>query len=263
MANKIDSRAVIGENVKLGKNVEIGPFAVLEGDVVIGDNVKIGPHVLITGHTTIGKGTVIHVGAAIGGEPQDLHYDENVVSYTDIGENCTIREYVTIHRGTEDGSRTVVGNNVLLMAFSHLGHNCVLGNNVVVVNATLLAGRVHVEDNAFISASCLVHQFSRIGRLAMVGGGSHIGQDVPPFCMLQSGAIQGPNLVGLRRANWPVEKRDAIRNAIKIYFFRGLNRPNAIAAIREEIPSFPELEEFIEFIENTQRGIMSGRVGES
>ena len=259
MASKIDSRAVIGPDVILGENVEIAPFAVIDGHVTIGDGCRIGPHAIITGNTTIGKNTSIHVGAAIGGEPQDLHYD-GAESFTDIGENCTIREYVTSHRGTEAGSHTVVGNNVLLMAFSHLGHNCIIGDNVVIVNATLLAGRVKVDDHAFISATCLVHQFSRIGRLAMIGGGNHVGQDVPPFCLVQEGFVRGPNLVGLRRAEWPSDKRDAIREAIKIYFFQGLSRPNAVAKIREEIPSFPELEEFIDFVGGTKRGIMSGKM---
>ncbi|NMA19694.1 MAG: acyl-ACP--UDP-N-acetylglucosamine O-acyltransferase [Lentisphaerae bacterium] len=258
MSCKIDSRASVAEGVKLGCDVEISPFAVIDSNVEIGDGCKIGPHVFLTGHTHIGKGTVIHTGASIGDEPQDVHYS-GAKSFTVIGEGCTIREYVTIHRGTEEDSYTRVGNHVMLMAFSHLGHNCQIGDHVTVANATLLAGRVEVERNAFISAGCMVHQFARIGRLAMVGGGNPITQDVPPFCMLQEKSIQGINAVGLRRANWSAEARDAIRDAVKIYFFEGLNRINALEKIRAEVVPLPEIQEFITFIENTKRGITQGR----
>ncbi|MFA6815717.1 MAG: acyl-ACP--UDP-N-acetylglucosamine O-acyltransferase [Lentisphaeria bacterium] len=261
MSCKIDKRAAIAEGAQIGENVEIGPFAVINKNAVIGDNCKIGPHAMITGYTTIGKGTVIHIGAALGSEPQDLHYN-NEKSFTQIGEGCTIREYVTIHRGTEEGSITKIGNGCLLMAFSHFGHNCQLGNGVVVANASLLAGRVEVFDNAFISAGVMIHQFVRIGRLAMIGGGNAIGQDVPSFCMLQDGAIQGANLIGLRRAHWEAEVRDAVRDAIRVTFFEGLSRPNAVEEIRQKVKMFPEVEEFVTFLEGTKRGLMSGRTQE-
>ncbi|MDD3952931.1 MAG: acyl-ACP--UDP-N-acetylglucosamine O-acyltransferase [Lentisphaeria bacterium] len=258
MSCKIDSRAAVAEGVKIGQDVEIGPFAVIDSNVEIGDGCKIGPHVFLTGNTRIGKGTVIHTGAIIGDEPQDIHYNGEK-SFTVIGEGCTIREYVTIHRGTEEDSYTRVGDHVMLMAFSHLGHNCQIGDQVIVANATLLAGRVEVERNAFISAGCMVHQFARVGRLAMIGGGNTITQDVPPFCMLQDKGIQGVNAIGLRRADWSAEARDAIRDAVKIYFFEGLNRINALEKIRAEVKLLPEIQEFITFIENTKRGIEQGR----
>lgn len=259
MSAKIDARAAVAAGAVIGAEVEIGPFAVIDAGVTLGDGCKIGPHAYLTGNTTIGAGTVIHCGAIIGDAPQDVHYD-GAESYTEIGSHCTIREYVTIHRGTEAGSVTRVGDHVLLMAFSHLGHNCQIGDHVVIANATLLAGRVEVERNAFISAGCMVHQYARVGRLAMIGGGSVVGQDVPSFCLLQDGYIQGPNQVGLRRANWPDTARDAIRDVIKIFFFRGLNRMNAIAQVKAEVPLLPEVEEFLEFAEKTRRGITAGRL---
>ncbi len=262
MSCKIDSRAAVAEGVKIGQDVEIGPFAVIDSNVEIGDGCKIGPHVYLTGNTSIGKGTVIHTGAIIGDAPQDVNY-KGEQSFTAIGNNCTIREYVTIHRGTETDSYTRVGNNVMLMAFSHLGHNCLIGDNVIIANATLLAGRVEVERNAFISAGCMVHQFARIGRLAMIGGGNAVIQDVPPFCMLQESCVQGVNAVGLRRANWSEEARDTLRDAVKIFFFEGLNRINALEKIRQEVKLLPEVEEFIIFIENTKRGIQQGRAAKS
>ncbi len=255
---KIDSRAAVAPGAVIGADVEIAPFAVIDENVVLGDGCCIGPHAHITGHTTIGAGTKIHAGAVVGDAPQDLHYNGEV-SHVDIGSNCVIREYVTIHRGTEEGSRTVVGDNVLLMAFSHLGHNCQIGNNVVVANASLLAGRVEVGANAFISANVMVHQFVRIGRLAMIGGGNAITQDIPPFCLLQDDEIQGTNIVGLRRSGMSDESRNALREAAKIFFCYGDSRQDAIEKIKKNIKMVPELEEFIDFVMSTKRGICPGR----
>ncbi len=255
---KIDPRAAIAAGAQLGVNVEVGPFAVIDDQVIIGDGCRIGPHVHLTGRTTIGANTVIHAGAIIGDAPQDLHYHDEA-SFTEIGANCILREYVTIHRGTEEGSKTTVGDNVLMMAFSHLGHNCQISDNVVIANASLLAGRVEVGQRAFISAGVMVHQYVRIGRLAMVGGGNGIGQDIPPFCMLQNEQVQGPNVLGLRRAGLSEQSRAAVRQAIKLYFLFGLSRMNAIEKIRAEVQDCPEVQEFIDFVLSTKRGISPGR----
>jgi UDP-N-acetylglucosamine acyltransferase len=254
----IDQRAAIAPGAKIGANVSIAPFAIIDENVVIGDNCQIGPHAHITGHTTIGENTKIHAGAVLGDAPQDLHYN-NEKSFLQIGKNCIIREYVTVHRGTEENSTTVVGDNVLLMAFSHLGHNCQIGNNVVVANATLLGGRVEVGNNAFISAGVMIHQYVRIGRLAMIGGGNGVTQDIPPFCLLQDDCIQGPNSVGLRRAQLDETTRNTIREAVKIYFFHGLARMGAIEEIKKTCTPCPELDEFIDFLLTTKRGITAGR----
>jgi len=259
MGCKIDPRAAIADGAQIGADVEIGPFAVIDGNVKIGDRCKIGPHVHLTGHTTIGAGTSIHTGAVIGGEPQDVHYNDEV-SYVEVGENCIIREYVTIHRGTEEGSITKVGNRVMLMAMVHLGHNCQIADDVIIANSSLLAGRVQVDEHAFISGGCLVHQYVRIGKMAMVGGGNTLPQDVPPYCLLQYGVIHGPNIVALRRSGLAEDVRDDIRDAIKIFFFEGLNTKNAISEIRARIPNHPEIDTFVDFLENTRRGVMSGRV---
>jgi UDP-N-acetylglucosamine acyltransferase len=255
----IHPTAVIDPQAELGTGVQVAPYAVIEANVRVGDGCIIGPHVHLSGHTTIGAGTRIHAGAVVGDRPQDLHYADQI-TYTDIGSHCVIREYVTVHRGTVEGSRTVVGDQVMLMGFVHLGHNCQIADGVVVANGSLLAGHVHVGPRAFISGSVLVHQFVRIGRLAMIGGGNGIGQDVPPFCMLQFEQIQGPNVVGLRRAGMDEKARLAIRNAIKTYFFAGLNRVNAIEEIRREAAGCPEVEEFVAFIEGTKRGITPGHM---
>lgn len=255
----IHATAVIDPGAQLGVAVDVGPYAVIEAGARIGDRCIIGPHVHISGQTRIGEATRIHAGAIIGDRPQDLHYADEV-TFTDIGSQCVIREYVTIHRGTAEGSRTVVGNQVMLMGFVHLGHNCQISDQVVVANGTLLAGHVEVGPRAFISGGVMVHQFVRIGRLAMIGGGNGIGQDIPPFCMLQFEQIQGPNAVGLRRAGMDEKTRLAIRSAIKTYFFAGLNRANAIEEIRAAGALCPEVEEFIRFIEGTRRGITPGHM---
>lgn len=255
--NNIDPRAAVSESAQLGENITVGPFAVIGPNVTVGDNCVIGPHVNLSGRTTIGRGTKIHVGANIGDEPQDLHY-EGADSYTDIGEECIIREYVTVHRGVEEDSHTRVGNRVMLMAFSHLGHNCQIADDVVIANASLLAGRVEVGCHAFISAQVMIHQFCHIGALAMIGGGNGITQDVPPFSLVQFGVVRGLNAVGVRRAGFSAETRKALQDAIHATCFEGLSRPNAIAKIRQELPQFPEVVAFAEFLENSQRGIVPG-----
>ena len=255
----IHPTAIISPKAELGADVVVEPYAVIDEGVRIGDGCRIGPHAHISGNTSIGEGTVIHTGANIGDAPQDLHYN-GAPTRTEIGRNCVLREYVTIHRGTAEGSATVVGNNVLLMAFAHLGHNCILGDGVVVANMTMVGGHVEIGSRAFVSASCLIHQFVRIGRLAMVGGGNGFAQDIPPFCMLQFEQIQGANVVGLKRASISPESRKAIRAAIKIYFFGGLNRSNALAEIRDAYGDIPEVEEFAKFIEGTRKGILPGRL---
>lgn len=255
----IDPRAVIAQGAKIGNNVNIAPYAVIDENVTIGDNCQIGPHVHLTGYTTIGNGTEIHAGAVIGDKPQDISFDDATVSYVDIGENCRIREYVTIHRGTEPDSHTVVGNNVMLMAFVHLGHNCQIANDVVIANATLLAGRVTVAEHAVISGGVMIHQFVRVGRLAMIGGGNAVTQDVPPFCLMQDNCIQGSNAIGLRRANMSDIARNSIHDAVKIYFFQQLARMGAVEEIQKSCAPCPELQEFIDFVLTTKRGITSGR----
>lgn len=254
----IHPTAVIEPGAELGVDVTVGPYSVVEGDVRIGDGCVIGPHVHLAGHTTLGAGTRVHAGAVVGDIPQDAHYDGSV-TYTDIGSSCVIREYVTIHRGSVEGTRTVVGDHSMLMGFVHLGHNCRIADQVVIANGTILAGHVDVGSRAFISASVLIHQFVRVGRLAMIGGGNGIGQDIPPFCMLQFDQIQGPNAVGLRRGGFKEPVRSAIRGAIKTYFFSGLNRLNALKEIRQTVHRCPEVDEFVEFIEETSRGITPGR----
>jgi UDP-N-acetylglucosamine acyltransferase len=226
--------------------------------VTIGDDCRLGPHVYVTGHTRIGAGTVIHQGAVIGDEPQDLHYDAEE-SYTQVGTKCVIREYVTIHRGVMPGSITMVGNGVMLMGMVHVAHNCQIADNVIVANATLLAGHVQIGYRAFLSGAVGVHQFVRIGSMAMVGGMEKVTQDVPPFSVQVGGLVRGANTIGLRRAGVSAEARQAIRGALKLYYRHGLNRQNAVACIEEQYGTVVEVRELVRFIETTKRGLAPGR----
>ncbi|WP_176014736.1 acyl-ACP--UDP-N-acetylglucosamine O-acyltransferase [Victivallis sp. Marseille-Q1083] len=254
----IHPTAVIASGARIGDHVEIGPYAVIEPDVEIGDNCHIDAHVKISRYTTVGPRCRIYFGALVGEEPQDHRFQPGVVSHTSIGADTTIREYVTIHRSPFENGLTSVGDHTLLMAFVHLGHDARIGNYVTIANQTAVSGHVVIEDGAVLSGYVLIHQFCRIGRLAMLGGRTIVTQDIAPFAMLaENNYICGPNTVGLRRAGIDSAGRAAIRRALKIYFFRGLNSSNAFAEIRKE-PLTPEVTHFIEFVQATSRGMMSG-----
>ena len=251
--------AVVAPGVKLGKNVHIGPYTVIEPDCVIGDDCWIDAHVKIGRWTTIGARSRIYFGALVGDDPQDHRFVPDTFAPTTIGCDTTLREYVTIHRSPFEGRPTSVGDGTLLMAFVHVGHDARIGNRVTAANQTAFSGHVIVEDGAVISGYVLVHQFCRIGSLAMIGARTIIRQDIPPFCMLaENECICGPNVVGLRRAGFDNARRFAIRKAVKTYFFKGLNGANALEEIAAENPENPDIEHFIRFIRSTDRGIMPG-----
>ncbi len=254
----IHPTAIIAPGATIGQNTQIGAYAVVEADAVVGDNCRIGTHAAILGSTRIGHNTQIHAGAVIGGEPQDYHYSGQT-SHTQIGDNCIIREYVTINRGTAPGSTTTVGNQVMLMAFVHVGHNCQLGDNVIIANNSILGGYVEVGPRAFISSTVLIHQFCRIGCLAMLSGNDRITQDVPPYCMLALSEVHGPNLVGLKRAGFDMQTRTAIRSAIKSLYFSGLNRAQAADSIQAQYGHCPEVQYLVDFVRTSSRGLMPGR----
>ena len=255
----IHPTAVVSPNAEIGKNVEIGPYAVIDDDVRIGDDCFIDAHVKIGQYTTIGPRCRIYFGAFVGAEPQDHRFYKGIQSYTEIGSDIVIREYVTIHRPPFEFLKTTIGNHVLLMAFVHIGHDVIIGDRVTIANNTALSGHVQVGQGAVFSGCVLVHQFCRIGALAMVGPGAHVGQDIPPFCMLrESNVITGPNTIGLRRAGMSNEQRLAIRRAIRTFFFEGLNAKNALEQIERGENVLPEVHMFVNFIKESHRGIMPG-----
>ncbi len=256
----IHKTAVVDRAAKLSPGVSVGPYSIIDGGVTIGDNVRIGAHCVITGQTTIGRNCKIYTGAVIGSAPQDRKFsaDDNV--FLNIGENNIIREYVTMNPGTlEGGSKTVVGNDNLIMAYSHVAHDCVIGNNCVMANAATLAGHVTLEDSAVVGGLSAVHQFVRVGRLSIVGGCSKVVQDIPPFSMSDGhpAQVHGLNLVGLRRAHFMKETIKSLKHAFKILFFSGLAKTHALEQIVSEIPSSPEIEHLVFFAKTSERGLCS------
>ena len=248
--------AVIEDGAELGANVTVGACAYIEKGAQLEDGCVVGPHAVIYGSTTLGEGCRVHAGAVLGDVPQDLAF-EGGESRVRIGARCVIREGVTIHRGTKTDTTTTVGDDCFLMAYSHLGHNVELGNRVIVVNNAMLGGYVVVEDGAFISGKVGVHQFCRVGRLAMLGGNSIATKDVPPFAMTRTAALNevvGLNVVGMRRAGMTAEERQAVKRAFETIYRSGLNVSQAIASLREEGVEGPAAE-FITFIEASKRGI--------
>jgi UDP-N-acetylglucosamine acyltransferase len=259
----IHPTAVIGADVELGADVQIGPYSVIDGKVRIGAGSRLGTHIHVSGNTAIGERAQIHAGAVIGDLPQDRSFAGGD-SRTQVGDDCIIREYVTIHRGNDPGTATVVGNNVMLMAGSHVAHNCVIGDHVNVANLTVLAGHIEVGHHAFISGMVVMHQFVRIGPYAMITGQARVPKDVPPFCLLGEGnRVFGPNVVGLRRGGFSRDQRREIRDMIKIFFFNTLSPDAAIATIRERYPDNADAAEFVDFIGASKRGVMSGRTRRS
>ncbi|MEK6647673.1 MAG: acyl-ACP--UDP-N-acetylglucosamine O-acyltransferase [Candidatus Firestonebacteria bacterium] len=253
---KIHSTAIIYPKAKLSETVEIGPYTIIGENVEIGDNTKISSSVVIEGNTKIGKNNILSVGVVIGTPPQDVKY-KGETSYLEIGDNNVIREYVTIHKGTGEGGKTIIGNDNFIMTYSHIGHNCIVGNEITMVNYAALGGYVIVEDKAVISAFAAIHQFCRIGRLAMIGASSKLVKDVPPYLIADGHplAIYGLNSVGLKRRNVPLEIRHNLENAYKIIYRSDLNLSQAIAKIETEIPKSEEINHFIEFLKTSKRGI--------
>ncbi len=250
----IDPRATIGEDVR------IGPFAVIEQDVAIGATTAIGPHACIHQFTTIGAGCQIHAGAVLGDVPQDIAFDGQP-SELRVGAGCTVREGVTIHRGTTEGSATEIGEGCYLMAHAHCAHNVVLGREVTLASGALLAGHVTVGDRAFISGNCLVHQFVKIGSLAMLGGGCAVSQDVPPYCLVAPVSLNrvvALNVVGLRRAGVPADRRAALSRAFKLLYRSGAPVGEAVRKIRAVDEGCLEVATLCDFVERSQRGIVRG-----
>lgn len=253
---KIHETAVIHPGARIGKDVEIGPYAVIGENVLIDDGTKIGAHVVVDGWTSIGKNCVIFPGASIGSEPQDLKF-RGEKSYVFIGDNTKIREFATVNRATGEGEETRVGSNCLLQAYTHVAHNCVVGNHVIMSNAATLAGHVTVEDRVVIGGLSGVHQFVKIGRNAMIGGLTKIVQDVPPFVIVDGhpAKVSGLNSVGLSRAGIGAASRSLIKKAYKLLYRSGLSLPQAIAMIEQEVDSCEEVEHFLRFLRNAERGI--------
>jgi len=256
MINKL---AYVDPKAKIGKNVTIEPFATIYGDVEIGDESWIGPNCTIMDGARIGKKCKIFPGAVISAIPQDLKF-EGEKTTAEIGDNTTIREAVTINRGTKAKNKTVVGDNCLLMAYVHIAHDCIVENNVIIVNSVQVAGEVEIGEYAVIGGSSAIHQFVRIGKHAMISGGSLVRQDVPPFVTAahEPMSFVGVNSTGLKRRNFENKEIAAIQDAYRFIFQDKLNRTNALNKIKEELKLSDNIKNIIEFVESSTRGIIKG-----
>lgn len=243
----------------IGENVEIGPFVYIDKDVEIGDGCQLAPNVTILEGTKIGKNCKIASNAVIGGLPQDLKFRGEKTTVV-IGDNTTIRECATVNRGTAAKGSTIVGNNCLLMAYTHVAHDCVLGDFVILANATQLAGEVEVEDYAILGGGTLVHQFCRIGAHSMTQGGSKVSKDIPPYVTAAREPLSfvGVNAIGLRRRNFTNEQIELIQEVYRYIFQSKLNTTHAIAEVLENMEPSAERELIVDFIQASPRGIIKG-----
>ena len=252
----IHQTAVIHPKAQIGAKCEIGPYCVIGENVVLGDECRLHSHVVIDGHTVLGKRNEIFPFASIGLKTQDLKW-KGGITRTQIGDDNTFREYVTIHSATSDGEATVVGSKNHILAYCHLAHNVVLGSNIIMSNVATLAGHVTVEDHAVIGGLAAIHQFCRIGRMSIIGGCSKVVQDVPPFMLADGNPAETRtvNKVGLERNKISEEAQTALRQAFKILIREGLTISNALARIEAEVPKLPEILHLIQFVRTSSRGI--------
>jgi UDP-N-acetylglucosamine acyltransferase len=247
----------IHSTAKIGKDVEIGENSYIGENVIIGDGTWIGRNVIIEGPAIIGKNNKIFHNVIIGLEPQDIKY-KGEKTFVEIGDNNLVREFVSIHKSTGEGNRTVIGNNNYLMAYVHIAHNCKVGSNVIIVNGTQLAGHVEVGDYAYISGLVGIHQYTRIGSYCIVSGMSRINQDVLPFSLVEGNPayLVGINVVGLKRRGFSKERIDAISEAFKIIRNANLTLNEAVKKIENELHYNEDVEMLITFIRNSSRGVI-------
>jgi UDP-N-acetylglucosamine acyltransferase len=257
---KIHPSAIVSPEARLGRDVCIGPFAVVEADVTIGDRCRLAAHVVVKDGTELGPDNEICEAAVLGGLPQHIHKPANPGRLV-LGSGNTIREQATLHRAMKEDAATVLGNNNFLMANSHIAHDCRLGNNIIMANASLLAGHVTVGDRAFLSAGVGVHQFCRVGQLAMLGGHARVVQDVPPFVTVDNtgSSVVGLNLVGLRRNGFSTEEINQLKAAYRVIYRRGLRWSDVLDQLRAEFTSGPAAQ-FCEFLSGGgKRGFIQDR----
>jgi UDP-N-acetylglucosamine acyltransferase len=256
----ISHLAFIHPDAIIGNDVTVEPFAYIAGNVIIGDGTWVGPNSTIMDGARIGKKCRIFPSSVVSGIPQDLKF-RGEESTAEIGDNTTVREGATINRGTAAVGKTIIGNGCLLMAYSHIGHDCAIGNNCIIGNTTGLAGEVKVDDWAILSGGSLVHQFTHIGAHVMIGGGSKVRTDVPPFIKADRDPLSylGLNSVGLTRRGFEKERIDEIHNIYRVIYQNGLNVSQALDKVEEKFKPSPDRDYILEFIRKSERGIIRAR----
>ena len=252
--SKIHKAAIISKGAEIDSSVEIGPYVIIEDNVKIAKGVKIHSHACIYSGSTIGEDTEINVGALLGGAPQDVSY-EGAKTYLNIGKKNIIREYVTMHRGTQEGSSTDIGDENFFMALSHVGHNCKVANKVILANGALLGGHAELANGVFLSGNVPVHQHCRVGEYAMIGGLSAVNSDIPPYMSVRGvSRVRTINIVGLKRAGFSKETIRAIKKAFVILYKSELTLSDAIAKMSESNPC-KEVMNIVNFVKKAKKGI--------
>jgi UDP-N-acetylglucosamine acyltransferase len=250
----IHPTAIIHPQSKLDSTVRVGPYAVIEGGVELGADCVVGPHVYLTGLTTIGRGNHFYAGCVIGDAPQDLKYKGEPTRLR-IGDHNVFREQVTVHRSTKPDAETIIGSHNFLMANAHVAHNCVMGDHVIMANGAVLGGHAEVQDRAFLSGNCCVHQFTRVGTLALMQGNSAISKDLPPFTVaLRINEICGLNSVGLRRAGFTTEQRLELKRLYLWLFRGGKNLRESLGEARKKFSS-DRARILLDFVTGAKRGV--------
>ncbi|MSR42979.1 MAG: acyl-ACP--UDP-N-acetylglucosamine O-acyltransferase [Pedosphaera sp.] len=252
----IHPTAVIHPKAQIASGCEVGPYCVIGEHVTIGEGSKLHSHVVIDGHTTLGKRNEIFPFASIGLKSQDLK-SKGGITRTIIGDDNTFREYVTIHSATNDGDATTVGSRNHILAYCHIAHDCRVGSHIIMSNVGTLAGHVTVEDHAIVGGLAAVHQFCRIGTMAIIGGCSKVVQDVPPFMLADGNPAETRtvNKVGLERNGVSAEAQEALKKCYKLLFREGLTIANALTRIESEAPPLPEVQHLVQFVRSSERGI--------
>ncbi len=256
MSSAIHPTAIVDASAELGLGVEIGPWVIVGSQVIVGDRCRIGPRARLQRNVRLADDVMVGDGSIIGGDPQDLKF-KGEETWVEVGRGTIIREYSTINRGTSASYKTVVGERCFIMSYVHLAHDCQVGDDVVIANATQCAGHVTIQDRAVLSGLNAVHQFVTIGTYAFVGGGSRVNQDVPPYTKAVGNPMElyGLNSLGLQRAGFSGETIAALKRAYRLFFNSDLNLSQALERARNELPSYPEVERFVAFVESSERGV--------
>ncbi|MEM0950946.1 MAG: acyl-ACP--UDP-N-acetylglucosamine O-acyltransferase [Cyanobacteria bacterium P01_H01_bin.74] len=252
----IHPTAIVDPRAALHPSVTVGPYSVIHRDCTIGENTVINAHVVIEPYTQLGKNCVVSSGAVLGGLPQDLKF-ENKPSYVVVGDETIIREFATIHRSSKAGGQTTVGKKCMLMAYSHIAHDCTIGDEVIIANSAQLAGHVTLSDGVFLGGATCVHQGVTIGRYAILGGVSATRQDVPPFAIADGrpAHIAGVNRIALKRRGFSPESRNRIKQAFQLIWFSNLNYKESVEKVEQTLPQDENITELLAFVKNSKRGI--------
>jgi UDP-N-acetylglucosamine acyltransferase len=255
--NEIHTTALVSPQAEIGENISVGAFTVIEDNVKIGNNCIIGPNVVIYDGARIGNNVKIYQGASVANHPQDLKFD-NEDSLFEIGDNTIIREFATLHRGTKELKTSIVGKNCLLMAYAHVAHDCIVGDNCILANCVQIGGHVEIEDWVIIGGGTLVHQFEKIGKHAMIGGGFRITSDVPPYILAAGEPLKynGLNVVGLRRRGFSNEDIFELKDIYSLIYSQGLNLSQAKERIQADYAENMLAQSVLEFIAKSNRGLI-------